>query len=55
MSKILLGLSVILASSPAWAIGVPGPEIGAGIPTLALIGGAALIVGAGVFLKRLRQ
>jgi len=54
MSKILLGLSVVLASSPAWATAAPGPEIGAGIPMLALIGGVALIAGAAVFLKRLR-
>ncbi len=59
MSKIVFGLSLILASSAAWASGDmgagPGPEIGAGIPTLALIVGAALIAGAAVFLKRQRK
>jgi hypothetical protein len=55
MSKILLGLPFVLASGSAWATAVPSPEIGGGIPTLALVGGAALIVGAAVFLKRLRQ
>ena len=55
MPKIVLGLWLILASSPVWAWAGPGPEIGAGIPTLALILGVALIAGAAVFIKQLRK
>ncbi len=54
MSKVVLGLSFVLATNPAWAVAVPGPAIGEGIPTLALFAGAALIAGAFVFFKRLR-
>jgi hypothetical protein len=57
MLEIVLGLSLVLASSPAWAatVAAPGPDIGAGIPALALVAGAALIAGAALFLKRLRK
>ena len=62
MSKICLGLSLFLASSPAWAascptIGclAPAPEIGAGIPFLALIVIVALIAGTADFRKRVRK
>ena len=53
MSKVFFGLSLALASSPAWARPVPGPEIGAGIPALIPLAGAALIFGGAVLFKRL--
>lgn len=52
MSRIYFGLSLALISSPALARPVPGPEIGAGIPTLGLLAVAALVLGAVVLFKR---
>jgi LPXTG-motif cell wall-anchored protein len=54
--KIMFGLLLLLGATPAWAATfVPGPEIGANIPVLAVVGGIALIAGATIFFRRQRK
>jgi hypothetical protein len=71
MSRIILGLILTLASVPAWAHddhdhfwnwgdphkwhSAPGPDIGAGIPMLAVIAAVVLVVYAANYLKRARK